>query len=239
MPRRVDEFRGLTQPSRLRLLDAVQRVPGRRLTELADEVGLHVNTARDHLQVLESEGLVTSVPIATGHRGRPPVAFHPVQDAASNIEATRRVQRAHLEAEVLRRISPATDHSDRLGDAGNRQFETLCSHLEDAGFEPAPHESGLQIDLQPCPYQGMMAEDGTNVCDVHRTLVVHQLSQVPGPLELDRFEPFAGPDRCSVSLTIAPSSGGADQDPGRVSRSMPATTSANAPTSTSSHSPSA
>ena len=65
MPRKVSDFRGLTQPARLRLLRAVQRQPGRRVRELAAELEMPLNTARDHLWVLEDEGLIRREQVAT------------------------------------------------------------------------------------------------------------------------------------------------------------------------------
>src|SRR5699024_289201 len=87
MPRRVDDYRGLTQVSRLRLLQAVQRKPGRRLSDLAEAAGVHINTARDHLRVLEDEGLVVSAPVDTGRRGRPPLGYSPVTRAEHSPQA--------------------------------------------------------------------------------------------------------------------------------------------------------
>ncbi|MBE8146616.1 winged helix-turn-helix transcriptional regulator [Brevibacterium casei] len=72
MPRRTTDYRGLTEPNRVRLLGAVQEHPDRSLKELAEAVGLHVNTVRDHLGVLIAEGLVSSRPRPCGTRGRPP-----------------------------------------------------------------------------------------------------------------------------------------------------------------------
>jgi DNA-binding IclR family transcriptional regulator len=59
MARRTEDFRGLTQPSRLRLMAEIQAQPGLLLRELAERTGLHENTVRDHLVVLEAEGLLT------------------------------------------------------------------------------------------------------------------------------------------------------------------------------------
>ena len=66
MPRRVNDFRGLAEVSRVLLLGAVQNHPGSRLKELADEAGLHINTACDHLRVLVDEGFVYLQSESTG-----------------------------------------------------------------------------------------------------------------------------------------------------------------------------
>ncbi|MFV0435476.1 MAG: helix-turn-helix domain-containing protein [Leucobacter sp.] len=208
MPRRVSDFRGLTHTSRLRLLHAVQRVPGRRLPELADEVGLHLNTAREHLELMEQEGLVQSFRLTTGTRGRPPKVFYPVGDventptAENNPAAERRVAGARERGDLLRRVSPELDRTSELGEAAAHQIDTLYEHLEDAGFEPVLDESQLTIGLTPCRYFSAMESHRRIVCSVHVRLIHHHLSQIPGPAELRRVEPFAGPEHCLISLGI-------------------------------------
>lgn len=202
MPRRVEDYRGLTHMSRLRLLHAVQRLPGRRLPELADEAGLHINTARDHLRVLEDEGLIVSYTLTTGSRGRPPVVFHPVEEAESSPAASRRAADAQKRGEILRRLSPDLDHTDDLGEEASHQIDTLYEHLEDAGLEPALDESQLTIELTPCLYFPAMTEERPLVCSVHARLVQQELKQVHGPVELRRLEPFVTEDRCVIALGI-------------------------------------
>ena len=87
MPRRVNDYRGRAEVSRVLLLGAVQNHPGSRLKELANEVGLHINTARDHLRVLIDEGFIFLQPESTGARGRPPMVYHPVDDPEANAAA--------------------------------------------------------------------------------------------------------------------------------------------------------
>lgn len=203
MPRRVGDYRGLTHLSRLRLLHAVQRGPGRRLAELADEVELHANTAREHLTVLEREGLVKSRPLTTGTRGRPPVVYHPVDDAELSAEAARRAARARERGDLLRRLSPHLDHAADIGEEASHQLDTLYEHLDDAGFEPSLDEDQLTVSLVPCKYFAAMDEDRGTVCSVHVRLIQQHLLQVPGPVELRRVEPFVTPTSCTIALGLA------------------------------------
>lgn len=218
MPRRVDDYRGLTQKSRLLLLHAVQRVPGRRLQELADEAGLHANTARDHLRVLEDEGLVTSAPIETGKRGRPPNGYSPVRQLERSPAAMRRAAAARARGDLLRRLEPELDHGRSLGPEAVHQLDVLYEHLDDAGLEPEIDEQELTIGLLPCLYEDMIDAQRPLVCSVHAKLVRHQLEQITGPLELRRLHPFVSPNRCVLVLALgsqAPRSsrtGGIDGD---------------------------
>ena len=184
MPRRVDDFRGLTQRSRVLLLHAVQRAPGLLIQELAVETGLPVNTARDHLRVLEDEGLVVSAPVETGRRGRPPMGWSPVQQVEHSPVAQRRVQGARERGELLRGLQPELDHSPELGAEAVHQLDALYEHLEDAGLEPQIDEQDLTVGLRPCIYERLMDSDEPVVCSVHARLVQTQLEQAGGPLEL-------------------------------------------------------
>ena len=189
--------------SRLRLLQAVHRHPGRQLRDLADDAGVHINTARDHLRVLEDEGLVASAPVETGRRGRPPMGYSPVTRADHNAEAQRRAGAARSRGSMLRRIEPDLDHTDDLGDDAVHQLDALYEHLDDAGLEPEIDERDLTVGLVPCLYQGLIDTDRPLVCSVHAKLVRHQLEQIPGPLELKTLHPFVGPDRCVLTLGLA------------------------------------
>ena len=203
MPRRVDDYRGLTQVSRLRLLQAVQRKPGRRLSDLAEAAGVHINTARDHLRVLEDEGLVVSAPVDTGRRGRPPLGYSPVTRAEHSPQAQRRAEEARSRGSALRCIDPGLDHRDDLGDDAVHQLDALYEHLDDAGLEPELDERELTVGLLPCLYQELIDTERPLVCSVHAKLVRHQLEQVGGPLELRTLHPFVAPDRCILTLGLA------------------------------------
>lgn len=206
MPRRVGDFRGLTQPSRLRLLRAIQREPGRRVSDLAEACGLPQNTVRDHLQVLEREGLIRGVPLPTQTRGRPPVGYHPVRVAASSTAASERIELARRRGAALRAALGEADAPSPAGtdDGARTQLDVLYEHLDDAGLEPEVDESTLTFDLAPCRYHDLLDDDTALVCAVHADLVRDVLAQVDGPLAFGRLEPFVSPHRCRVALTRAP-----------------------------------
>ncbi|MGW9628648.1 helix-turn-helix domain-containing protein [Microbacterium sp. NPDC055521] len=202
MPRRVDDYRGLTQPSRLRLLRAVQSHPGMRVAELAERCGMPLNTARDHLRVLVQEGLVREERLHVGSRGRPPIAYHPVREADSNPAARRRVDGARRRGALLRAVIPPTPaDADLRGDTdAETQLDVLYEHLDDAGLSPVLDESALRFEMMPCRYRGMIAQDQATVCGAHARLVRDTLAQVDGPLEVERLEPFVTADTCALLL---------------------------------------
>ncbi|GAA4283894.1 hypothetical protein GCM10022261_14250 [Brevibacterium daeguense] len=214
----MNDYRGLTQKSRLKLLHAVQRVPGRLVQELAEEAEMPITTARDHLRVLEDEGLVVSAPIDTGRRGRPPKGYSPVRRADHSSVAQRRAAAARRRGDVLRRVEPELDHSTSLGTAAVHQLDALYEHLDDAGLAPEIDPEDLTVGLLPCLYEDLIDAERPLVCSVHAKLVRHQLEQTSGPLELRQLHPFVGPERCVLVLGLrgeAPRSsraGGIDGD---------------------------
>lgn len=198
MPRRAHDFRGLTQPRRLRLLHAIQQEPGRRAGALAEESGIPLNTVRDHLRVLEDEGLIRSETLNAGGRGRPPVVFHPVREAPSGTVARHRVDGANERGRMLRAV--ASEEPPLLGEEALRQVDVLYEHLDDAGLSPVVDEEALRFDLAPCRYHGLLAEDQALVCEVHAQLVRDVLHLSDGPLEMGRLDPFVTPTRCRLLL---------------------------------------
>lgn len=200
MPRRRTDFRGLAEPSRVRLLRQIQSTPGSTVKLLAERTGLHVNTVREHLQVLAAEGLVTAEASPSGGRGRPPIGYHPVVDPDRSASARRRIERAREHGDVLRRIMPSDAADHGLSEAALHQLDTLYSHLEDAGLEPQLDDRRLELDLVPCPYYRIVDQDPELACAVHSQILRDTLAQVPGPLELHELRPFVGPGSCLVLL---------------------------------------
>ncbi|PKI90502.1 hypothetical protein CW368_09955 [Actinomycetales bacterium SN12] len=202
MPRRVDDYRGLTQPSRLRLLRAVQSHPGLRVGELAERCGMPLNTVRDHLRVLVQEGLVREERLQVGSRGRPPIAYHAVREADSNPAARRRVDGARRRGALLRAVTTQTpgEASTDADEDAEAQLDVLYEHLDDAGLSPVLDESALRFEMLPCRYRGMIAQDQATVCGMHARLVRDTLAQVDGPLEVERLEPFITEDSCALLL---------------------------------------
>ncbi len=217
MPRRTTDFRGLAEPSRVRLLREVQAAPGSTLKQLADGTGLHINTAREHLQTLEKEGFVTSQARPTGARGRPPVVYLPVDDPSMNAAARRRIDRAREKGDLLRRIMPDPDRTAGLDEAALHQLDALYEHLDDAGLSPELDEPRLRVGITPCPFYRIVDDDRELACAVHARILRDILTQVPGPLHLQELLPFVGPTACLVVLGVDSRTGSSTADSHRPS----------------------
>lgn len=212
MPRRVTDYRGLTEGSRLKLLHAIQRHPGQTLKALAATAEIHVNTARDHLRVLEDEGFITATPVDTGRRGRPPMQYHPVDDVDHSPTARERAAEASARGQLLRRISPELDHGEELPDDALHQLDVLYEHLDDVGMAPVIDHERLTVDVTPCIYQELLAQDRPAVCSVHAKLVRQHLEQIDGPLKLRRLHPFTTAHSCLLVLEREDEQAGTKQD---------------------------
>jgi len=187
-------------------LGEVRAAPGSTVKVLAERAGLHVNTAREHLQALQDEGLIAAEPKPIGTRGRPPAIYRPVDDPALNAAARRRVERARENGELLRQMLPEADRTEGLSEAAVHQLDTLYEHLDDAGLEPDLDESSLKADITPCPYYRIVGEDQELACAVHARILRDTLALVPGPLKLRELRPYAGPEHCVVQLYDASAS---------------------------------
>lgn len=189
---------GLSQRTRLLILDAVMRRPGIGIAELVREIGLHRNTLREHAHVLEDAGLIASTDEVTGRRGRPRALYFLVEAGAPSPVVERRVRAAQERGDLYRRVYPSVPTA--LDPEALRQVDVLYAHLVELGLEPLLEEPTLTLDLQPCPLGGLVPETRGVACRVHRRLVELVLAQAGGPLELAALTPFTSTHSCRLRL---------------------------------------
>jgi predicted ArsR family transcriptional regulator len=225
--RTTSAARALASPTRVALLHALQRA-GEPLgvDELATAAGVHVNTAREHLDRLRAAGFVDRAVEHRGTRGRPRVLWSVVDRPAA---ATRDARfREHLLQVVLDGYAAASsDAAERAGEAWARQHATpgnaggagtdvgadgaasaerrqlalLETHLEDLGLAPDLEPDGRRVHLRDCPFLPLARERTEMVCSVHLGVVRGVLACEDGPVRAERLEPFVGPAHCVLHLT--------------------------------------
>lgn len=205
MPRRTDEYRGMASESRLRVLDAILDSPGIALAELSDATDLHVNTLRDHVKVLEAQGLIVGGVEHRARRGRPRTVYHPVVSAQMSSVARHRIDAARAHGDLLRRLGPS-DVPAHLDESAQHQVDVLYEHLDDAGLEPDVEQEAdgddVTLELVPCPFHSLVDANQALACGVHAKVIRMVLGQAGGPLELRELEPFTTPHACTVHLGI-------------------------------------
>jgi predicted ArsR family transcriptional regulator len=224
---RTQTHGALAVASRLRLLDAL-RTSDRPLDvrELAAACGLHVTTARFHLDVLTDAGLVTSQFRQSGTRGRPRRLYTPASHAVaagghtgyellSGILAAHwagnrdeRAQRAEQagwawagQRKPRPTVAATTVDETTLGEAAvhvNAVFAEL-------GFDPELVRDGenLQIRLHACPFRAVAVTHPEVVCSIHLGLLRRTLADVDAPPNSVSLQPLVQPHLCLAQIAPA------------------------------------
>lgn len=218
------ETRPVLGESRARVLD-VLRAAGEPVgvQDVADQVGLHPNTARFHLDGLVDTGLAERRTEERSQPGRPRTVY---VATAADVPAGQRSYR--LLAEMLTSLVADTlpepgKAAETAGEAWGRYLaerpapsqrvdaeegvRRLSTVLADAGFAPDAVEDVDRpvIPLRHCPFREVAEQHQDVVCSLHLGLMRGVLDEVRAPLKADRLEPFVEPSLCLAHL--APASG--------------------------------
>jgi predicted ArsR family transcriptional regulator len=189
------------------------------IAEIAERLGIHVNTARFHLESLVSNGQVERTAADSGSPGRPPQLFRAVRGMDPMGARHFRVL-AEVLAEVL---ATDPDGSGRVLEAGRfwgrhqastvtepdevpepgESVERLMRLLDELGFAPERAAGGdrLQIGLRQCPFLELAVVRSDVVCPVHLGLMQGAMQSWGSPITVDRLDPFVQPDLCVAHLS--------------------------------------
>jgi predicted ArsR family transcriptional regulator len=205
---------------RQQVLAAVQRAaeaPG--VSEIATEVGIHLNTARFHLNALEADGVVERLLSEPTGPGRPRVVYR-----ARGGQALGDVRRYQILAEMLlSHLSASSDGSPAAMTAGrawgahlipraapfhqvdrDEAVARLIAMLGDLDFAPEPvadeHRSTSRIRLRHCPFIELAEPHRDLVCALHLGLMQGALAELHAPVTVTDLEPFAEPTACVAHL---------------------------------------
>ena len=222
--RDVRRHRALSSHVRRRLLELLARTDGADARSLAEQLGLHVNTVRTHLALLEDAGLVTSTREDRDRPGRPKLLYRVTEPAGESEPADPRGYRflagmlasflASSEAEPARAAertgaawghylidAPAPFHAVEPTAAVARIVELL----EEFGFEPeldAEDPSRPSILLHRCPFLDVAKEHPEIVCSIHLGLMRGALDELGVEVEARDLIPWAGPEFCVSHLEM-------------------------------------
>ena len=209
--------------ARSRILEALHRSPGGAgVQELADGLGLHVNTVRFHLDRLLAAGQVSRSAERRNRRGRPRLTF--TASPGPQLHGGRRDYRLLAEmltglvAELGPEAAPrATDVGRRWGAGLTRRRSAgappgpaearreLIRVLDEVGFAPEPEPAGdaSRILLRHCPFLEAAEAHPDVVCSLHRGLMDGALAEIDAPIATDRLVPFAEAGGCVAHLVAA------------------------------------
>jgi predicted ArsR family transcriptional regulator len=213
----------LASISRVALLEILSAA-GRPLSvqQVADQMGLHPNTIRAHLNLLIEYGHVVRQRDSTGKPGRPRqvYAVSPPGDPAPPEKSHRRNFRL-LASVLVEYLSNADDPTAAAVDAGRLFGERLVEPadegqlpvpttervvklLDDIGFQPELTQDGSAIKLRHCPFHELARSQPDVVCNVHLGLLRGALRQLGAPGEATRLIPFVTPQLCVVEMGPRP-----------------------------------
>lgn len=204
----------LAQPTRRRLFALLGRLGGAASTaELAEQLSLHPNGVRTHLQRLRDAGLVTHRR-AERPRGRPRDEWAIAPTARPGGDPPHAYGAL---AVWLARAVPATPARLREIEATGRRIgqelapagtapreQAIGDVLTALGFQPHmehPVEGRLHCRLGNCPYRDSVRANQEVVCTLHRGLTRGLLDSLAPGAKLDRFVPH-DPDRAGCEIVI-------------------------------------
>ncbi|NEU58950.1 helix-turn-helix domain-containing protein [Halorussus sp. MSC15.2] len=151
---RWDDSDPLDHEGREALYETIERSPGAYLSAVCESADVPVSTARHHLDVLEDEGLVTTVKVRGKRRFYPGRAEDAELVAALEDEGT---------APVLRALGRLGDsHGGRLADELDRDPSTVSHHLsrlEDAGLVEREREGRAVVNRLSPEVRGVLRGD--------------------------------------------------------------------------------
>ena len=203
----------------LRLLRA--SAEPRSVASIADELDVHPNTVRFHIDSLLRAGRVEQVVGDSARRGRPPLLFRASRrmdpEGPTNYQLLARILTGYLArspdaagiaAQMGRSEAPAQVASARhdRSPSRTRAVTELVEFLAELGFQPDPTDGrrAREIRLRHCPFQNLAKQYGEVTCSVHLGLMQGALTAMRAPVAVDCLEPFVDPDLCVAHLAPAP-----------------------------------
>jgi predicted ArsR family transcriptional regulator len=217
---------------RKQVLAAVQHADGPTgVAEVAEQLGVHANTARFHLETLVADGIIERVTDLPAGPGRPRISYRArpgqAKGGARRYRLLAEILLSHLRADA--KPSEAAAAAGRAWGAhlisrpapgqtmDQRQaIERLAAMLEDLDFDPEPvaeqtntsqPDTPGRIRLRHCPFLELAEPHRDLVCTVHLGLMQGALTELDAPITVTELRPFAEPAACLAFLDTAPREG--------------------------------
>jgi len=182
--------------------------------DIAESLGLHVNTVRPHLERMRDVGLLDVQSDNRGAVGRPQHRYSLAADAPSlGLEPPTFAVLARM---LLRAASLAGTGPDDAADAGREQgradgqratgrpcLDALVRELDRLGFDPAVAggDDNATVAFAHCPFRELAEANPDLVCSLHRGLVEGFVAEVGGG-EVIAFRTLVDRDPCQVELVV-------------------------------------
>lgn len=190
--------------------------------EVADELGLHINTVRFHLDALVRHGTLRREEGRSDGPGRPRAqyALAPGMDRGGprNFKLLSEMLLSYLASQDD--PSGAAVHAGQAWGrylvappapgqrlSAEEALARLTELLSDVGFDPqsaTDAAAGIEIRLRHCPFLELAETHRELVCSLHLGLMRGALEQLGTPLRAESLTPFADPHTCLAHLAPDP-----------------------------------
>ena len=192
------------------------------VTEIAKLVGLHVNTARFHLDGLVEAGAADREAEQREQPGRPRTLYVARPDAARAGARSYQLLAEILTSFVATQVPQPARAAQNAGREWGRYLterpgpfervtpttatQQLVDALDSLGFAPEAKTAGgkRQILLHHCPFRESASKHQDVVCAVHLGLMQGMLAELDAPIDTERLDPFVEPNLCIARLTRRP-----------------------------------
>jgi predicted ArsR family transcriptional regulator len=208
----------------LELLRSVAQPVG--VGEIAQQVGLHQNTVRSHLDLLVDSGYAIRRSEAPSGPGRPRVVYEATAapEGERNFGLLAEVLAHHLatnsehpgEAAIVagRNWAGSAGRWSHRNDVGGTTAAAPLSEeaalaeamrlLGDIGFAPEMSADGSSVYLHRCPFRELAASQPAVVCGTHLGILQGALAEMGAPFNATRLLPFVEPNLCIATLSRPP-----------------------------------
>ncbi len=190
---------------------------------IADELGVHPNTVRFHLDSLVAAGHVVHVEPGRKGPGRPALMFQAVRQMdrggtrhyrmLAEILSEALAAEANSSAKAVAAglawglSGPESGLESTPGDAvsADESIDRLVAMLDDLGFAPERRVANgeHQIGLRHCPFLELAETRADIVCPVHLGLMRGAMEAWGAPVSVEELEAFVEPDLCVVRLAMS------------------------------------
>ena len=207
--------RALSDERRVLIVEELRAArDGLDVRELAQRLGLHENTVRWHLGILDNAGLLAAEPAANGKPGRPRMLYRLRPGA---VAATGGDEHRLLATVLTGTVAGLPDGVERAREAGrawgrflvrrpsplqqpdeDEALAEVARLLDEEGFAAEPH--GRQIHMHRCPFHHLAETHPEIICGVHLGLMTGALEELGSDLEIEGLDVFVRPDLCIARL---------------------------------------
>jgi predicted ArsR family transcriptional regulator len=172
------------------------------VAQMAKRTGLHVNTARFHLDGLVGDGLATRTVEERATPGRPRILY--------TIRLGGLGPRSFgLLAEMLTGLITSLAGAPRAAidvgpDSALANFKKL---LDAVGFQSeivTSNVGSVEVQLHHCPFREVAERHTDIVCALHLGLMQGALSELGASLKAESLNPFVTPNLCTAPLRLLP-----------------------------------